>query len=245
MKPLSSVRDRSAVALGDGIEGLGSVSGAALVLTDLPSGETQAQFDRAPNLLAFWKAAWGALRDDGAIVAMASNIRFASMLVASQPKTFRYDLIWHKSLRTGFLNARRKPLRAHEFILVFCRSAPPYTVQLESGHPPIHNFGPGRSLGENYGANGVLKRNRGGATDRFPSSVLKFPSVGTSDRRRSHPQQKPVDLLRWLIRSYSKPGDLVLDPFAGSGSTGEAAHEEGRRFLGWDHNPRFGRAGAA
>ena len=232
------------VFAGDGIDGLalcepGSVG---LILSDLPSGETRATFDRVPNLRQFWAVAWAALRDDGVAVLMASNLRFAAELIASDPSRYRYDLIWHKSIAGGFLNARHRPLRAHEFILVFCRGTGTYTAQMRQGLEPVHpNAGRGSS-GENYNESGGAGagRSRAGATDRFPWSVLSFASLGTRDPRRKHPQQKPDDLMRWCIRSYSKAGDLVVDPFAGSGSVGRAALAEGRRFVGWDSDPRFG-----
>lgn len=237
------------VQLGDGIAGLhGLPHEASLVLSDLPSGETRAAFDVAPDLGQFWPAAWGALGPNGVVVLLASSLVFAARVVASQPRAYRYDLVWHKSVAVGFLNARHRPLRAHEFVLVFGRRVGTYHPQRTEGHRPISTNGGRGALGsENYGTGQAVDASgrprgvaRAGATDRFPRSVLAFGSLGSRDRRRVHPQQKPEDLLRWLVRSYSSPGDLVVDPFAGSGSTGHAALAEGRRFLGWDLDPRWG-----
>ena len=230
------------IELGDGLSGLLSLqSGSAtLVLSDLPSGETRADFDTAPELVALWPALWHALRPDGIAVLMASSLRFAARLLASQAQHFRHDLIWSKSLATGHLNAARAPLRAHEFILVFSRAVGAYHPQMLQGASPIH-AARRASNGENYGAS-VATESRAGATDRYPTSVLEFASVGTSSKVRKHPQQKPEPLLRYLIRSYSNAGDLVVDPYAGSGSTGAAASAEGRTFRGWDSSPRFGSA---
>jgi site-specific DNA-methyltransferase (adenine-specific) len=231
------------VMRGDGIEGLSTLTGnAALVLSDLPSGETRAEFDQPPDLGRLWPAIWGALKPNGVAVLMASNLRFAADLIESQPATFRYDLIWSKSRAGGFLNASHRPLRAHEFLLVFSRVLGVYNPQMRTGLTPVHaNAGRGSS-GENYGRSGgdAAGRARAGATDRYPWSVLTFASPGTTDPRRVHPQQKPEDLMRWCVRTYSNAGDLVVDPFAGSGSTGHAALAERRRFIGWDLDPRFG-----
>lgn len=229
------------VLLGDGIAELARLEPGSvdLLLSDLPSGATRHAYDKRPDLSAFWEATWSALRADGAAVLMASSMVFANALVASQPTRFRYDMIWHKSLATGFLNARKRPLRAHEFILVFSRAEPPYIPQMLTGATPIHDARRA-SHGANYGAMSKATRTRLGAVDRYPVSVLPFASVGTSSRERVHPQQKPVDLLRYLLRTYSRQGGLVVDPFAGSGSTGEACAIEGRRFRGWDLNPKFG-----
>lgn len=236
------------IVLGDGIDGLRSIPGrAAMVLSDLPSGETRAAFDRVPDLPLFWAATWKALRPNGVAILMASSIRFAATLIDSQPRAFRYDLVWRKSIAVGFLNSRHRPLRDHEFVLVFARGAHVYRPQMSIGHAPISSNGSRGSRGsENYdnvGRTGAGK-SRAGARDRFPRSVLEFGSLGTVDPRRVHPQQKPIDLLRHFIRTHSEVGDLVVDPFAGSGSAGEAAACEGRRFLGWDSDPRFGVAGA-
>ena len=147
-------------------------------------------------------------------------------------------MIWSKSLATGYLNAKRAPLRAHEFILFFSRQVSTYYPQMMQGATPIHAARRAHN-GENYGHSNASK-SRAGATDRFPTTVLEFASVGTSSKIRKHPQQKPESLLRYLIRSYSNPGDLVVDPYAGSGSTGIASSAEGRSFRGWDSSPRFG-----
>ena len=233
------------MALGDGLAGLGTLAAGSvqLLLSDLPSGETRATFDRPLPLEEFWVAAWRAVVPAGVVVLMASCIRFAAELMASEPEFFRYDLVWHKSIAGGFLNAKKRPLRAHEFVLVFSKGAKStYNPQMRGGLGPVHGNAGRRSTGENYGpAKGG--KSRVGATDRHPWSVLQFASVGTTDPARVHPQQKPVDLFRWCVRTYSNPGDLVVDPCAGSGSTGEAAEAEGRRFLGWDHDPRFGMKG--
>jgi hypothetical protein len=233
------------VRLGDGVSGLLSLApgSASLVLSDLPSGETRAPFDRAPDLSALWPAIWRALGPGGTAALMASNLRFAARLLASQPDAFRYDLVWHKSLGGGFLNAKRRPLRAHEYVLVFWRGDQAhYSPQMRGGHKPINATPAGRwDSGANYGATGTgAGRSRAGATDRYPCSVLQIRSLGTVHPHRRHPQQKPVDLMRWLVRTYSAPGDLVVDPYAGSGSAGEACRLEERAFAGWDSDPRFG-----
>lgn len=236
--PVNSVR------LGDGVDGLrGLAAGSVgLVLSDLPSGATRHAHDKRPNLQAMWAAVWHALAPNGTAVLMASSFNFASALVAAEPKAFRYDLIWHKSLATGFLSAKKRPLRSHEFILVFSRAAGVYEPQMLQGATPIH-AARRRSHGPNYGRMTASTESRAGATDRFPTSVLAFSSVGTSSKERKHPQQKPTDLLRWLLRTYSERGALVADPFAGSGSTAVACEAEGRRFAGWDINPKFGQVG--
>ena len=229
------------VILSNALDGLRSLTpgSVALVLSDLPSGETQAEFDTRPDMASLWGAVWTAATPAAWVVFLCSSLRFAAHVLASQEKHFRHDLIWHKSLATGHLNARRAPLRAHEFVLCFNRqTSATFNPQMLEGASPIHRARR-TSHGENYGEITRVTESRAGATDRYPTSVLHFASVGTSSKQRVHPQQKPVPLLRWLIRAYTNPNGLVVDPYAGSGSTGEAARNEGRRFVGFDSCPRF------
>lgn len=232
-----------APTLGDGLVGLESLEpgSVSLVLSDLPSGETAAKFDVTPDFERFWPAVWRALKPSGCAVLFASSIRFAAAVIASQPKAFRYDLVWEKSLATGHLNAATRPLRAHEFILIFSHGNTTFNPQYVETGVPISAVGHKRLTGsENYGSVPYDRQSREGATDRHPRSVLKFGSLCNHAPARIHPQQKPHDLLCNWVRQYSERGDLVCDPFAGSGSSIEAARSEGRLAMGWDSSERFG-----
>ena len=228
------------IYLCDAIEGLKRLPAgcADLVLSDLPSGETRAGFDKRANLPALWPELARVLSPTGAVILMAHSMSLAAETTATAVVPFRHDLIWHKSAASGHLNSKRAPLRAHEFVLVFAGAGYHYEPQLQEGATPIH-AARRRAHGENYGPMSSSTDSRAGATDRYPVSVLEFGSVGTSAPERKHPQQKPTALLSWLIRSYSSPGAVVVDPYAGSGSTGVAAEAEGRYFVGFDSDPRF------
>jgi len=233
----------------DGIQGLSSQApgSVSLLLSDLPSGQTVADFDVPMDLDALWAAAWAAVKPTGVVVLMASSMRFASLVLGScpgprhrdgTPKWFRYDIVWEKTRATGHYNAKRQPMRAHEHLLVFYRSQPTYNPQKTEGHEPMHYAERNGDHGENYGAGDGITYADEGATDRYPRSVLKFAPVPNTDSER-HPQQKPVPLLRWVVRTYTDPGELVADVCAGSFSTGDAAMAEGRRFVGWELLERF------
>jgi site-specific DNA-methyltransferase (adenine-specific) len=227
------------ILLGDGIAGMHGLSAGSvdLVLSDLPSGETAAEFDRAPDLAALFAATWHALKPDGVAVFMASSLRFAAACMAAGGNAYRYDLVWEKALATGHLNSKHRPLRAHEFVLVFQCGRGCFVPQMTESGVAIRQ---GRTMAASENYQSVTSvNNRQGATDRYPRSVLHFAGVSTHSKDRVHPQQKPDDLLRWIIRSYSRPGEGVIDPFAGSGSTGHAALSEGRNFLGFDSSSRF------
>lgn len=235
------------VELGNGIEAMallepGSVD---LVLTDLPSGETAAEFDKKINLGVFFDVSWRCLKQRGPIVAMASSLKFACDLLTAGRKWFRHDYVWTKTRPTGFFNAKKMPLRSHEFVLVFCRKGAPYNPQMiETGIPITANTKPGQEYidsfnDQNYGIR-KLGPSRAGATDRYPTSVLKHHSIGANAKERVHPQQKPDSLFGNLVLTYSSPGNLVVDPCAGSGVTGRAAQKHGRRYRCWDTSPRYG-----
>ena len=223
---------------GDGIAGLAGLRDVALVLSDLPSGETAAPFDRPIDLQALWTSAHLALRPAGVVALMAHSFAFAAKVAASNPGWFRYDLIWNKSMATGFLSASGRPLRRHEFVLVFAPTgSSTFNPQMFSCPSPIHASAKTKSHGQNYGGMTAVTYARAGATDRHPVSVLDFASVGPSDSGRIHPQQKPETLITWLVRTYSNPGDLVVDVCAGSGVVGRVAEDEGRRWEAWEIDP--------
>lgn len=229
----------------DGLDGLLSLPKGSvdLILSDLPSGETQAEFDRKPNLRMLWHAAWHALKPTGIACFMASSFEFAGELSRSTP-FYRYDQIWRKTTAGGFLNAHSQPLRNHEFVLTFFRERGTYVPQMREGFDPISSY-ENTHLSENYNGTGKRiaerepSRSRAGATDRFPVTVLEYASVPTRAQDRIHPQQKPHALLTHLIQTYSVEGECVVDPYAGSGSTLRAALTANRRAMGFDSSPRF------
>lgn len=232
------------VELRDAIEGLSALeeSSVDLVFSDLPAGVTRAPTDVAPDMSQLWPAVWRALKPQGVAIFMAASFAFAAEVHASGREWFRYDLVWEKSLATQFFDVRRRPLRAHEHLLVFYRDAGHYyDPQRTQGHAPSHRIrrrGPG---GTNYSVRPGTDY-PAGKTEREPRSVLRYSSVGQTSRDRVHHQQKPDALCRWVIASYCPPGGLVVDPYAGSGSAVHAAVALGRRGIGFDTDPQYGTA---
>ena len=149
----------------------------------------------------------------------------------SQRKLFRYEWIWEKSLGVGFLNAKKMPLRCHENILVFYRKVPTYNPQFTKGKP--FNKRQMKVTGKNYSHHEY----QGGINEdgrRYPRDVQSFAPI-----RAVHPQQKPVDLLEYLIKTYTNEGETVLDATMGSGSCGVAAINTNRRFIGFETEKNF------
>lgn len=215
-----------------------------MIFCDLPYGTTQNPWDTIIPPEQLWPQYERIIKPHGAILLFGQGAFTAAMIMSNQ-KLFRYNIVWQKTKPTGFLNANRMPLRSHEDIMVFYKALPVYNPQKSTGHTPVHSFTKHSSDGSNYGA---TKRgiSGGGATERFPTSVWRF----ASDTQKSalHPTQKPLALCRYAIRTYTQPGDLVLDNCCGSGSIPAAAALEGRRYIGMDNgvcekegSPYFGR----
>lgn len=197
-----------------------------MVLCDLPYGTTQNKWDSVLPLEPLWAEYWRLCR--GAVVLTAAQ-PFTSQLVMSQVERFKYDWVWRKSKVTGVLNAKRQPLRCHEAVLVFSESSPPYNAQGVIATSKRAKTGVSKSgSSNNYGA---IKQTDDGTYEQtqtnWPRSVLDFASEG----KTVHPTQKPVDLFEYLIRTYTNPGDTVLDNTAGSGTTAIAAENCGRKWV--------------
>lgn len=207
-----------------------------MVLADVPYGQTQNEWDKPIEFEPMWRELRRVAKEDAAIVLMAAQ-PFAAKLICSNIAEFRYDLIWSKNKPTGFLNAKKRPLRSHEHILVFYGSPPFYEAQKTQGHEPLHRAIQ-TSHGKNYGAK-TQRIESGGNTDRYPLSVLHVPIVNNDSPDKVHPTQKPVDLMAWLIRSYTQPGETVLDFTAGSGTTAVAAMREERDYICIESNADF------
>ena len=204
-----------------------------MILCDLPYGTTENQWDSIIPLDKLWKQYKRVIKDDGAIV-LTAQTPFDKVLGASNLQMLRYEWIWIKSNPTGFLNANRMPLKAHENILVFYKNLPTFHPQKTHGHKPVNRYKKHSSDGSNYGKT-IIGTEGGGQTDRYPVDLLYFPR----DIERLHPTQKPLELFRYLIKTYSNEGDTVLDNCIGSGTTAAAALSCGRNFIGIEKEEQF------
>ena len=203
-----------------------------LVLADPPYGTTRCAWDSVIPLEPLWAAISHVLRPGGAVVLFGSQ-PFTSQLIMSRPQWFKQSLVWCKNKATGHLNAKRRHMVKHEDVIVFCERQPTYRPQHTTGHQPANACTRTQNTTV-YGRAPKQARCAGGQTSRYPTTLLEFPVVNNdgSGDGRLHPTQKPVDLLKYLIETFSNPGESVLDFAMGSGSTGQAAIETGRRFIG-------------
>lgn len=194
-----------------------------LVLTDPPYGATACKWDSVIPLDAMWRVLHRIVKPGG-VIALFCQMPFSAELVHSNLKDFKYQMTWYKHSARNFLNAKKQPMRVCENISVFYDGKSTYNPQMRKG-----NWAARRS-NTKTSCYGTCKAWTAVGNQYMPTDLLDFASVKVSDR--VHPTQKPVDLLRYLIRTYSNAGEMVLDFTMGSGSTGVAAHAEGREFIG-------------
>lgn len=210
-----------------------------LVLTDPPFGTTDCAWDKQPPWAELWAQLWRVLKPNGAIIMFAQN-PLAAELVCMQRKQFRHEWVWEKTCAAGFLHANKKPLKAHELILVFSKGGYTYNrlpIPQQSGKPYSYRT-TGRPPLSIYHGHTVERAYTRQSLDgsRCPRDVVRY---GRDPERYGHPTQKPTELLRMLVSQYTQAGELVLDPFCGVGSTLAAAREEGRRSIGIELDPTF------
>ena len=200
-----------------------------LIACDLPYGTTRNAWDAVLPFDKLWPLYQRVLRAGGAAVLTATQ-PFSSAIVMSNPGQFKYEWVWQKSRVTGVLNAKHQPLRQHEVVLVFADGKTTYNPQgLQACSKRTSTGVTRKGSTANYGAitqteDGTYEQTATG----YPRSVLAIPSGG----KTVHPTQKPVALMEYLIRTYTHPGDVVLDNTMGSGTTGVACMNTGRAFIG-------------
>lgn len=207
-----------------------------LILQDTPFGCTENDWDIKPNFAEMWPEWERIIKDNGAIIFFGTQ-PFASELILSRIGLFRYDLVWEKSIATGFLNANKMPLRGHETILVFYKKLPIYNPQKIFLETPSFKKGNKARHSTNYGK--FMHEMDVGSKDgsRFPRSIINISYEecffdATKKKQMIHPTQKPLNIMRYLILTYSNKGDIVFDGYSGSGSTAHACIIEGRKFIG-------------
>lgn len=209
-----------------------------MVLCDLTYGVTKNDWDSEIPMDRLWEQ-WRRLAKPDCTFVLFGQGMFTAKLMMAMPSLWKYNLIWDKHLISDFLNANKRPLRIHEDIVVFQQGTPPYNPQMYTGQPLHTRFrtgitkkehAPDHNQSVNYGHVAYMDNSRAGETDKYPVSIVSFQKPHPS--AAVHPTEKPVNLLRWLIATYTNPGYAVLDSTMGSGSTGVAAIMERRSFTG-------------
>jgi len=203
-----------------------------MVCCDMPYGTTACKWDTVLPLDMLWHHYKRVVKDDGAIVLFAAQ-PFTSALIMAEPKMFKYDWIWQKPKGTGHLNAKRQPMRDKEDICVFYVKQPTYNPQMTSGKPFGKKTGKKQQSGVT-GTHGEFRNINHGT--RYPKQVLQFPVV---ERGVLHPTQKPIELVEYLISTYTNEKHTVLDNCMGSGTTGVACRNLNRKFIGIEKDKEY------
>ena len=196
-----------------------------LIAIDLPYGTTQNKWDVVIPFEPMWKCVSHVLKETGTMVCTAAQ-PFTSQLILSNPAWYRYDLVWEKTIGSGQLNINRQPLRVHESIVVFYNKFGTYNEQKTEGDPYTISRKTEKFEG-NYGKQRDHKKINNGF--RHARSVIKISNPRV---KNGHRTEKPVELMEYIIRTYSNEGDTVLDFTMGHGSTGIAALNLNRKFVG-------------
>ena len=202
-----------------------------MILADLPYGTTRNKWDSIIDLDLLWKQYERVIKDNGAIVLTAQQ-PFTSILVVSNTKMFKYGWVWVKEAGTGFLNAKKYPLKNNEDILVFCKKLHKYNPQMRAGKAYTCKKGGGTDNYNKDSQENIVTINNG---ERYPLTTLEF----SRDKDKTHPTQKPVALFEYLIKTYTNEGDLVLDNVAGSGTTGVACKNLNRECILIEKEPEY------
>lgn len=235
MSRIEQIAEGVTLYLGDCREILPTLGRADAVITDPPYGMTDSKWDSAPHIASMW----GMLKADrqDAVFILTASQPFTSDTVAGNRKDFRVEWIWEKNAGSNFGTVKWQPMKEHESILVFASDTPYYSPIMEdrapSGAARVKTVVNYDSQPEAYsGIKGTASSLR--PDQRYPRSIQKF-----NRERGLHPNQKPVALIEYFLKTYTKPGDLVLDPYMGSGTTGAACMKLGRRFVGIEKDPKY------
>ncbi len=228
----------------DCLEGMKRIPDGSVdaIICDLPYGVLNSEseggsWDSVIPFEPLWEQYKRITKPNAAIVLFAQGM-FTANLMHSNPKMWRYNLIWRKIRITGFLNANRMPLRCHEDICIFYNNLPTYNPQMRKGFPN-HSRGHARKDTGNkcYGKYDGRVYSEVMTTEKYPISVIDIDKEHDADTW--HPTQKPVDLLRYLVLTYTNEGDTVLDNCMGSGTTAVACIKEKRHFIGFELNEEY------
>lgn len=227
----------------DCLEGMKRVPDGSVdcVICDLPyevlnRGNEKAQWDKIIPIEPLFKEYWRIAKPNAPIILFCQGM-FTAQLMMAEPKTWRYNLIWQKDRPTGFLNAKKMPMRSHEDIAVFYRALPTYNPQMSQG-VPSHSRGHNKGVAKGNACYGSYNNESysEATTEKYPTSVLYFAKEKQNDM---HPTQKPVALIQYLVRTYSNEGDTILDNCMGSGTTAIACIREKRNFIGFELNKDY------
>lgn len=207
-----------------------------LILADLPYGTTQNKWDSVLPLDLLWQQYERIIADNGCIVLTADGI-FTGVLMMSKPKWFKYKLIWDKKSTTGFLNAKRMPLRRHEDVLIFAKGKTTYNPIMEVRGKPRNKGSYNKKKGDGDMVYGSFKNITSFNNEYYPTSIIEISNA--NQKAKQHPTEKPLELMKWIIATYSNDDELVLDNTMGVGTTCLACIKLNRKSIGIEKEKQY------
>ncbi len=221
----------------DCLEGMKRIADKSIdmILCDLPYGTTACKWDTVIPFEPLWEQYKRIIKDNGAIVLFGSQ-PFTSALVMSNLKWFKYSLVWDKVAVTNPMLAKKQPMRCHEDILVFYDKQPTYNPQMRVG-VKWSRAGKKQHTTDTLGQNTLFNNGSDESEMKYPKSIVTFSNADKT--KNEHPTQKPLELMEWLIKTYTSEGDIVLDNCIGSGTTAIACINTGRNFIGFELNKEY------
>ena len=215
---------------GDCLEKMADIADGSvdMILCDLPYGTTACKWDTIIPFELLW-AQYSRIAKRSAAIVLTASQPFTTALIASNMREFRYTWVWEKEQGVNFMLAKKQPLKVHEDVCVFYRDLPAYSPQMTAGRPYVSGKG---NSGEVTGCREKVQTINDGT--RYPRSIQQF-----GRQTGIHPTQKPVALMEYLIRTYTQEGETVLDNCMGSGTTGVACINTGRKFIGIERDEKY------
>lgn len=207
-----------------------------LILTDPPYGTTACKWDSVIPFEPMWVQLKRIIKPNGAIVLTASQ-PFTSALIMSNIKMFKYCWVWDKRGTVGFLNANKRPLKRHEDVLVFSSGPPVYFPIKETRGRPRNKGSYNKKRGDGDMTYGAFKNVTSFNNEYHPTDIIEISNA--AQKGKLHPTQKPVPLMEYMIKTYTHPGETVLDFTMGSGTTGVACVNTGRKFIGIEQDGKY------
>ena len=230
------IKDKVQLYKGDCLEIMRNIPDKSIdmILCDLPYGTTACKWDSVIPFEPLWEQYNRIIKDNGAIILFGSE-PFSSALRMSNIKNYKYDLKWQKDQGSDFMLAKKKPLKDYEDIAVFYKKQPTYNPQMREGFKEWTKKDSGNNVIGHLDKQEKAQIKQSIGNKRYPISILKFNRI----RNGLHPTQKPVELLEWLIKTYTNENEVVLDNAMGSGSTGVACLRTNRNFIGIEKDDKY------
>lgn len=220
----------------DCLEGMKMIPDGSVdcVICDLPYGVTECKWDAVIPFNILWEEYRHVCKENAAIILFGTE-PFSSHLRLSNLKYYKYDWVWNKRNCSGFLNAKKQPLRSNELISVFYKKQCTYNPQMSLDRKPRKWSGLHKTYSSLYSKTGIFLCNTSAKDLAYPKTVLNFTGVVNNSKEKvGHPTQKPLELIRYLVRTYTNEGDIILDNCMGSGTTAVACIKEHRHFIGFE-----------